>query len=65
MSNKRGRKGGQNKREDRRSLLNLIDMGVKINGGEGGGGEGGRRWGVGILRCRLISVTDEKREINV
>ena len=33
MSNKRGREGGQNKREDRRSLLNLIDMGVKINGG--------------------------------
>ena len=30
--------GGQNKREDRRSLSNLINGRVKINGGRGGGG---------------------------
>ena len=42
--------GCQNKREDLRSLLNLINGGVKIN----------RE--VGISKYPLISVTNEKRD---
>ena len=47
-------RGAQNKRESRRSLLNLINGEVKINGGE-----------VGISKYPLILLTNEKRGINV
>ena len=47
------KQGVQNKREGRTSLLNLINGGVKIN------------VGVGISKYPLISVTNEKRDINV
>ena len=53
VPNKRGGGGGQNKRSGRRILLNLIDGGVKINRG------------VKISKNPLISVMNEKTDINV
>ena len=44
---------GQNKREGQRFLLNLINRGIKTNGG------------FGISKNSLILVMNEKRDINV